>query len=252
MRSPVPKPRSLSLTSGRPGSSSLVGLPISAFFAAAALEHAQHVARLRDFPARQRLEERQPALRSASLPPSAPGTPAAAAACRRARSSRRSARSCRVAAVVVERRLPQHRAGRHHAGADVADFGRMAAAAGLVGDAQIAGVDELDVFRRFLEPLRVGALGIRGRSSRDPDTAAAGAPSSSRSYVRRHPRRARGRPRSRVAAVAVAQPSVHGPGRMHRRFVGLGVAGDASRALARLSASPAVCSAIGSREASAA
>ena len=59
VRSCVPKPRSLSFTSGRPGSSSRAGLPISPRLPAAALEHAQHVARLRDFPPRQRIEKRQ-------------------------------------------------------------------------------------------------------------------------------------------------------------------------------------------------
>ena len=49
----------------------------------------------------------------------------------------------------------------HHAGGNRPHFRRMAAgpAASFSRNAQIAGIDKLDVFRGFLQPQRVGAFG---------------------------------------------------------------------------------------------
>ena len=70
----------------------------------------------------------------------------------------------RERAVVVERRAPQHGAVGHHAGLDFSDFGGVTAAgaAGFVGDAQVAGVDEANVIPVFVEPLGVGSRRIGG------------------------------------------------------------------------------------------
>ena len=63
------------LVIGQPGIfASRFGLPISARALAAALEDAQNIARLRNFPARQRIEIRQDALGARQLRASAAGT----------------------------------------------------------------------------------------------------------------------------------------------------------------------------------
>ena len=66
----------------------------------------------------------------------------------------------REGAVVVERRAPQHPAVSHHALLHPHHFALMAFAAGQVGGAEIAGVDEADVFVAFLIPNRVETHGI--------------------------------------------------------------------------------------------
>src|SRR5439155_2982854 len=118
-------------------------------FLAAALEDAQNVARLAQRKARQRIEERQDALLPRHF--------------RRQRNrafqtQRYAVQSVslaetiilmRVTAVVVKRRAPEHRAVAHHAVADVAHDFTMTETACLVGDAQIAGVHELNELSRF-------------------------------------------------------------------------------------------------------
>ena len=65
------------------------------------------------------------------------------------------------AAVIVERRAPEHRAVVHHAVIDVADDLVVAKAAGLFRHAQVAGIDEADELGRFvIEPdARVRRIG---------------------------------------------------------------------------------------------
>ena len=107
-----------------------VGAPIVIFdgvadldpLAAAALEDAQHIARLGNFPALQRIEKRQHPFAASFLGRGRrPGLNAlrlaintVALAKMRVLVGKRS--------VVVQRRAPQERARRHHAGANFADF----------------------------------------------------------------------------------------------------------------------------------
>jgi len=60
----------------------------------------------------------------------------------------------RNAAVVIERSAPEKAGVGHHVGGDGTGFVGMAAhgAAGFGSDAEIAGIDEFDVFGRFAEP----------------------------------------------------------------------------------------------------
>ena len=69
------------------------------------------------------------------------------------------------AAVVVERRLPEHRPVSHHALANFEYFARMTAgrAATDVSNPQVARIDEANEFRPLVIEQRVGADGIRGR-----------------------------------------------------------------------------------------
>ena len=66
------------------------------------------------------------------------------------------------AAIVVERRAPEHRAVVHHAVIDVAHDFAVAKAAGLLRDAQIAGIHEADEFRRFVIEPDIGIRRIGG------------------------------------------------------------------------------------------
>lgn len=70
-------------------------------------------------------------------------------------------------AIVVKSRAPQHRAVRHHAGADALNFGSMTSgtSASLLRDPQIAGVDEFDVIPVFFEPLGISANRVGGAAS---------------------------------------------------------------------------------------
>src|ERR1041384_2393182 len=62
-----------------------------------------------------------------------------------------------VSTIVVEGGFPEHTAVRHHAGLNGANLARVTAglAAGILSDAEIAWIDELDVFLAFLEPVSV-------------------------------------------------------------------------------------------------
>src|SRR5436190_1864656 len=116
-----------------------------ALFAAAALEHAQHVTRLRDFPPLERVEVWKDACARGFFcggrrPGQQPLRRAVAAV-----TFPEARVLVRIRAVVVERRLPEHGAVRHHARSDALHFGGMAAAARAIRHAEIAGIDELNV-----------------------------------------------------------------------------------------------------------
>ncbi len=143
------------------------GLADFAFRAAAAFEHAQDVAGLRNFPTLQRRDLRQHALCSRLLDGRLWDR---SNRLRRAVARVAFAESrvlVRIAAVVVERRAPEDASCRHHAGRDVAHFRGMAPgpAARFRSDAQIAGIYEAHVFGAFLEPLRVQRSGFADRSA---------------------------------------------------------------------------------------
>ena len=117
---------------------------------AALLEDAENVARLADGEARERVEVRQDAVTLRVLGRDGRGV----------REAQRGAvggvglaverRLLRNRTVVVERRAPEHRAVPHHRVTDAGDFLLVAGAAGLVRDAQVAGIYELDELRGFL------------------------------------------------------------------------------------------------------
>ena len=144
----------------------------------------------------------------------------------------------RKAAVVVERRLPQHAAVRHHAGLDRADLADVATvAAGFVDHAQIAGIDEADVLL---------ALPSANPRRRAPDSrthrhmlgncAAADAPAClACSYARDVGLAPAGRMHVAVAAVAIDAAELHGAGGVHAGRFGQAVTGDAAGALASAS-----------------
>ena len=67
------------------------------------------------------------------------------------------------AAVIVERRAPEHRAVIHHAVIDVADDLVVAEAAGLFRHAQVARIHEADELGRLVIEPDVGVRRIRGR-----------------------------------------------------------------------------------------
>ena len=167
MRLSVPSPRSDRRRSGLPGGSSTCRKSELQLLFAAFLEDAQDVSRLAQIETRQRIEERQNAVQLRVL--------------RRDRrvidqAQRRAVRAVGLAeaivlqveaAIVVERRAPQHRAVVHHAVIDVANDFAMAKSAGLLRDAQIAGIDEANELGRFvIEPtFEFGGL---ARSSEQP------------------------------------------------------------------------------------
>src|ERR1041385_2157360 len=110
----------------------------------ATLENAQSVAWLRYFPTRQRIKKRQNSFQASLF---------LSRLWNLNQSLRRAVRAIalaevrvfdREAAVVVERRAPEHRTVRHHAAARARSFARVTfrTAAGFRGDTEIAGIDE--------------------------------------------------------------------------------------------------------------
>ena len=133
----------------------------------AALEDAEQVARLRDVPLRQRIEERQHAEFARVL-----GRDGR----RRVEAQRLAAGSVGLAvtrgfeghrAVVVERRAPEHRAVAHHRVADVARFFFVAGAAGFLRDAQVAGIHELHELGRLVIQQHARIARVRGAFPED-------------------------------------------------------------------------------------
>ena len=236
VRSSVPRPRSLNLTSGRPGSSSGFGMPIFGALSPAPLEHAQDIAGLRHFPSAQRIQMRQHALRAGRDPATA------ADSC----STRCATPSGRVAftktrvfvgksAVVVESRLPKHGAGGHHAGAHREHFLGVTTggATGLFGTTRrspgltnwmysLVSLSHSVKGRTGLAEVRhssgMARLGMRLLLS---FVVAGGA------FLR-----ASGRHHIGVATVAIGAAQANRSGGVHRRGIGLAVAGDATDAIA--------------------
>ena len=122
-------------------------------------------------------------------------------------------------AVVIERGAPQERAVRHQAGADLGGLTDVAAfvAAGLVGDAEIAGIAEADELGSFAIEFgviadRVGAGGPGGTNARvDVGRGFFGGIG--------------------IAAVAVDAGDVDGGGRVHRLDTDVAFGGLAARGL---------------------
>ena len=138
--------------------------------AAALLEDAEHVARLRDLPVRQRQRHRRPAVRRQLL-----GGRQAVGLARLADhvldQLRRAVRPVRLAedrtlgaddAVGVGDRAPEVLRRRHQRLHHAQHFVLVARTARLVGDAQVARVDELDPRLALAHRQHVGALGIGG------------------------------------------------------------------------------------------
>ena len=168
---------------------------------AAALEGAEVLGRLKDFPARQRHEDRQRA--SGDL-----------VGCRRRGRFYGRGVAGAVVALAEESLLaadqtvgvtdggPEDGGGCHRAARDGIDLALMAAAAGFLGDAKVAWIDELHELRRLFQKSRVAALRI-GRGL--PDLGM------ERLYVRGF-----FRARRTVAAVAIGAGKLHRGRGMHR------------------------------------
>src|ERR1700682_135201 len=128
---------------------------------AAALEDTKDVSWLGNFPAKKRLKLRKNAFGACLLRgrwrecPDGLRQTAAIVAFAEARIL------CGVAAVVVERRSPEHAGVSHHACGNSAGFRGVAScgAAGFRRDPKIAGVYKFDVLRGFREPCGVNACG---------------------------------------------------------------------------------------------
>src|SRR5579859_3010230 len=126
-----------------------------------ALENAEDISRLRNFPAVERIQFWNHAFSASFLCgrfwKSLDGLRQALAIV--ALSEARVLR--RIPAIVVERRAPEESGVRHHARGDRAHFCRMTAdgPASFRRYPQVTRIDKLDVFRRFLQPQREGALG---------------------------------------------------------------------------------------------
>ncbi len=202
------------------------------FRPAATLEHAQHVARLRNLPALEGRNLREDAFAARLFRR------------RRRHSAQRLRRAVarvtfaetrvlvRVGAVVVKRGAPQQAAGRHHARLHGAHFRSVTAraAARLRRDAQIARIDEAHVFSAFAQPARVRALRI-GRFIRECGLARQDMRAALGLLVRGGVsrcvfRRARGR----IASMAIRAAQPHRARGMHGRLVGCRVAGHAASA----------------------
>ena len=202
---------------------------LRADIAPAALEHAEHVTRRGHLPGRQGIERSKRAARLL-LGRQRP----------RRIAGRDDLRRLAVAgiglaenviligddAVVICRSAPQHRAGRHQRPLGGLDHLQMAGAARLARDAIVARVDEADEFGRLaveqgITALRIGRRGIMprlGKTRQDMRPLARG-------DIIGVVEPARGIAAHRgIAAVAIDAAQHHRRRRVHRRFVGSGVA----------------------------
>ena len=207
---------------------------------AAALEHAEDVARRNNVPGRQRIHDRQRAARLLGF---------GHGAVRCARFGRGGLDHRRLAiageafpedvilerhdAVIIGRAAPQHRAGGHQRAFGRLDNLDMAGAAGFAHHAVIRRVDEADELGRFLGEQRIGALGV-GRARPFPRHRIFGQDVALHQRVL--VRQALAAPgvvahHCGIAAMAIGAAQDHGGRGMHRLVVAGGVARLAADAL---------------------
>ncbi len=211
------------------------GLPNFAFPLASAFKYAQDVARLRNLPSFERRHFRENSLSPRRF---------RRRGWNRMHGLRRAVARVTlsearvlvgIAAVVVKRRAPKNSSDAHHARRNVSHHRGVATglAARFRGNAQVARIDEANVFGALLQPRRVGAhrirraIGQRGIARRNMRAMLGFVV-----FPRTRSRTGR-RLHSRIAAMAIRAAEPNRTRGVHRGLVRAGVAGDAARALAR-------------------